>query len=82
MHENDIKNQIKSILHDRNFFENCKIIASILHPLKVSVKCLESRTSTLANCFVHLVSLANAVYRLPTQNMQFKHYYIGEFNKR
>ncbi|RIA80324.1 hypothetical protein C1645_838911 [Glomus cerebriforme] len=47
MHESEIKNQIKDILNDQNFFSNCQIIASILYPLKVFVGCLESRTSTL-----------------------------------
>lgn len=82
MYENEIKSRVKDILYDRNFFENCQIIATILHPLKVSVECLESRTSTLADCFVHLASLAGAIYRLPTQNIHFKHYCIEKFNKR
>ncbi|CAG8742154.1 18608_t:CDS:2 [Rhizophagus irregularis] len=58
IHESEIKSRVKDILTDRSFFENCKIIATILHPLKVSVGCLESRTSTLADCYIHLVSLA------------------------
>ncbi|CAB4487825.1 unnamed protein product [Rhizophagus irregularis] len=81
-HENDIKNQVKDILHDRNFYENCRIIASILHPLKVTVRCLESRTSTLANCYVHLLLLAGAIYRMSNQNIQFKNHCIIKFNER
>lgn len=82
MHESEIKNQIKDILNDRNFFSNCQIIASILHPLKVSVGCLESRTSTLADCYIHLASLAGAIYRLPIQNIQFRNHCIEKFNER
>ncbi|CAB5393633.1 unnamed protein product [Rhizophagus irregularis] len=63
-HENDIKNRVKDILHDRNFYENCRIIASILHPLKVTIGCLELRTLTLADCYIHLLSLAGAIYRM------------------
>ncbi|CAB5095758.1 unnamed protein product [Rhizophagus irregularis] len=37
IHESEIKSRVKDILTDRSFFENCKIIATILHPLKVSV---------------------------------------------
>ncbi|CAB5183870.1 unnamed protein product [Rhizophagus irregularis] len=81
-HENDIKNQVKDILHNRNFYENCRIIASILHPLKVTVGCLESRTSTLANCYVHLLLLAGAIYRMSNQNIQFKNHCIIKFNER
>ncbi|CAB5382639.1 unnamed protein product [Rhizophagus irregularis] len=81
-HENDIKNWIKDILHDRNFYENCRIIASILHPLKVTIGCLESRTSTLADCYIHLLSLTGAIYRILNQNIQFKNHCIIKFNKR
>ncbi|CAG8768021.1 2800_t:CDS:2, partial [Rhizophagus irregularis] len=62
-HGNDIKNRVKDILCNRNFYENCQIITSIFHPLKVTVRCLELRTSSFADCYIHLLSLANAVYR-------------------
>ncbi|RIA92763.1 hypothetical protein C1645_820166 [Glomus cerebriforme] len=81
-HENDIKNWVKDILHNQNFYENCQIIAFILHPLKVTVGCLESRTSTLADCYIHLLSLAGAIYRMSNQNIQFKNYCIIKFNER
>jgi hypothetical protein len=77
-----IKQKVKDILNDRNFFEDCKIISNILHPLKVSVGCLESRTSTLADCYIHLISLAAAIYRLSNQNSQFKNYCVIKFNER
>ncbi|CAB5098456.1 unnamed protein product [Rhizophagus irregularis] len=35
-HGNDIKNRVKDILCNRNFYENCQIITSIFHPLKVT----------------------------------------------
>ncbi|GBB97116.1 hypothetical protein RclHR1_02920001 [Rhizophagus clarus] len=78
-HENDIKVRVKDILYDRNFYG---IIASILHPLKVTVGCLESRTSTLTDCYIHLLSLAGAIYRMSNQNTQFKNYCIIKFNER
>jgi hypothetical protein len=43
---------------------------------------LESRTSTLADCYIHLVSLASAIHRLSIQNMEFKYYCIEKFNER
>jgi len=46
------------------------------------VGCLESRTSTLADCYIHLVSLAGAIYRLSIQNVEFKCYCIQKFNER
>ncbi|CAB5375336.1 unnamed protein product [Rhizophagus irregularis] len=81
-HGNDIKNWVKDILCDRNFYENCRIITSILHPLKVTVGCLESRTSSLADCYIHLLSLASAVYRMPNQNIEFKNHCVIKFNER
>ncbi|CAB5367331.1 unnamed protein product [Rhizophagus irregularis] len=79
---NDIKNQVKDILCDQNFYENCRIITSILHPLKVTVGCLESRTSSLADCYIHLLSLASAVYHMPNQNIEFKNHCVIKFNER
>ncbi|CAB4432255.1 unnamed protein product [Rhizophagus irregularis] len=81
-HGNDIKNRVKDILYDQNFYENCRIITSILHPLKVTVGCLESRTSSLADCYIHLLSLASAVYRMPNQNIEFKNHCVIKFNER
>ncbi|RIA89940.1 hypothetical protein C1645_824063 [Glomus cerebriforme] len=81
-HENDIKIRIKDILYDRTFYENCRIIAFILYPFKVSIECLKSRTSTLANCYIYLLSLAGAIYHIPNQNAHFKNYCIIKFNKR
>ncbi|CAG8762553.1 3152_t:CDS:2, partial [Cetraspora pellucida] len=69
-HEGDLKIQVKDILHDRAFYEECWLIASILYPLKLSVGCLESRTSNLADCYVYLISLANTIFRLPNQNIK------------
>jgi len=43
---------------------------------------LEARTTTLADCYIHLVSLAGAIYRLPIQNMQFRYYCTEKFNER
>ncbi|CAG8829837.1 15381_t:CDS:2, partial [Cetraspora pellucida] len=81
-HGNDLSNHIKDILNDLDFYKNCRIVASVLYPLKISVGCLESRTSTLADCYVHLVSLASAIYYLPNRNLEFKNYCIEKYNKR
>ncbi|CAG8627427.1 4633_t:CDS:2, partial [Scutellospora calospora] len=48
-HENDLKSKIKEILCDRDFYENCRLIASVLYPLKIYIGCLESKTSNLAD---------------------------------
>ncbi|CAG8720745.1 21939_t:CDS:2, partial [Cetraspora pellucida] len=76
-HENDLKPQIKDILRDQIFYEDCRLIASILHPFKISVGCLELRTSNLTDCYVYLVLLANAIFRIPNQNIAFKNYCSG-----
>ncbi|PKC64103.1 hypothetical protein RhiirA1_396321 [Rhizophagus irregularis] len=49
---------------------------------RVTVGCLESRTSMLADCYVHLLSLASAIYRMSNQNIQFKNHCIIKFNER
>ncbi|GBB92796.1 hypothetical protein RclHR1_20590003 [Rhizophagus clarus] len=81
-HGNDIKNWVKDILYDQNFYKNCRIITFILHPLKVKVGCLESRTSSLADCYIHLLSLASAVYHMLNQNIEFKNHCVIKFNEQ
>ena len=41
-----------------------------------------SDNSNLADCYIHLISLASAIYHMSNQNSQFKNHCIEKFNKR
>ncbi|RIB22268.1 hypothetical protein C2G38_2076005 [Gigaspora rosea] len=50
------------ILNRGSFYDDLHFITSILRPIKESIIQLESRDSTLADCFVHLIKLAATIY--------------------
>ena len=45
---------VLSVLRGHAFFDNCRVLAFALHPLKKSIATLESQTSTLADCYLGL----------------------------
>ncbi|PKB93811.1 hypothetical protein RhiirA5_387035, partial [Rhizophagus irregularis] len=74
-HGNDIKNRVKDILCNRNFYENCQIITSIFHPLKVTYDKFSDDLFLLAfflhpryykgMCKLHTYYITNAKRELP-----------------
>ena len=56
---------VSNVLRSHAFFDNCRILAFTLHPLKKSIATLESQTSTLADCYLGLTRLGAAIKKLP-----------------
>jgi hypothetical protein len=55
----------------------------ILSPAKNAVKVLEYNTTTLADCFLELLKMANAISAISSiQNITFRQQCIAIFNKR
>ena len=69
------------MLQDEEFFTLCRYIRSIWAPIKECINILESNTATLADCFIYMIKLAVAIYRLPNSN-PFKNPTIHIFNNR
>ncbi len=61
---------VLSILRSYAFFDQCRILAFTLHPLKKSIATLESQTCTLADCYLGLAWLGAAIKKLPKNNHQ------------
>ena len=59
----------------------CREIRSIWAPIKECINILESNTATLADCFMQMIRLAIAIYRLPSSN-PFKASAITIYNQR
>jgi len=54
----------------------------VLNPAKNAVKALESNITTLADCFIELLKMAQAISAISFQNLNFKQKCIAIFNKR
>jgi hypothetical protein len=75
--------KIKAIILDRQFWHNVEQLKKILNPAKKAIKALELNTTTLADCFVELLKMAQEISTISTfQNVNFKQKYIAIFNKR
>ncbi|CAG8744852.1 14165_t:CDS:2, partial [Funneliformis mosseae] len=79
-HQDIISNiKVRNLLENKEFFTTCWHIRSIWAPIKKYINILESNTATLADCFIHMIKLAIAIYQLPNLN-PFKIPAIHVFN--
>ena len=69
------------MIQDEEFFTTCRQIRSIWAPIKECINILEASTVTLADCFIQMIKLAVAIFRLPVSN-PFKISAIHIFNQR
>ena len=47
-------NEVIEILRSRTFFLDVELLNNILEPIKNAILCLESKSSNLADCYLHL----------------------------
>ena len=58
-------------------------MVSVVEPIKKALKCLEFKTTTLADCFIEIIKLFAAIKDLPeTRHISFRNECINIFNKR
>ena len=69
------------MIQDEEFFTTCRQIRSIWAPIKECINILEAKTATLADCFVQMIKLAVAIFKLPSSN-SYKTAAIQIFNSR
>ena len=75
--------KIKTIIQGRNFFSDLKILAFVLNPLRKTILSLETRTATLADCFLNIARLGAALKNLPQSfNRDFRNHCHVVMNKR
>jgi hypothetical protein len=70
---------VKKIFRNKAFFINVDKLVQVLKPIKTAITLLESVNTNLADCFLQLILLANAIKKLPYE--RFRQYSIGTFNK-
>ncbi|RIA96385.1 hypothetical protein C1645_815401, partial [Glomus cerebriforme] len=70
-HVNSItSNDIAALMEDESFFSTYQLVRSIWKPIKECINLLEANEATLANCFIHFIKLACAIYRLPSKGLK------------
>ncbi|RHZ69728.1 hypothetical protein Glove_279g1 [Diversispora epigaea] len=81
-HPNIITNlEVINLIKNDNFFIICNQIQSVWTPIKMCINVLESNTTILADCFIYIIKLTIAIYRLSNLN-SFKTPAIRIFNQR
>jgi len=74
--------KVKAIIQNRQFWFDVEQLKMVLNPAKNAVKALESNITTLADCFIELLKMAQAISAISFQNLNFKQKCIAIFNKR
>ncbi|PKK55767.1 hypothetical protein RhiirC2_722271, partial [Rhizophagus irregularis] len=73
---------VKRSIKSSEFFVNVNKLTKVLKPIKTAITLLESASTNLADCFIQLILLANAIKKLPSQGMVgFHQHCIESFNK-
>jgi len=78
-----LNGDIKKIISNWHFYVNLKELVSIIEPIKKALKCLEFKSTTLADCFIKIIKLYAAIKDLPeTHQVSFHKECIKIFNRR
>jgi hypothetical protein len=80
-----LNNACINIITTRGFFDDVHQMITILKPIKNAVSVLESKTTTLADCFIQLCQLAHIINHISISISickDFRNYCIDQFNER
>ena len=81
-HSSLTNERVQKIVRGRNFFDDLKIIAFVLNPIRECVLELEGNRVTLGDCFFHLAKLGAALKKLlKRDNTSFYNHFISVMNK-
>lgn len=82
-HSNYINDRVRQIITGRNFFDDLKILAFVLSPIRETVLALEGKKATLGDCFFYMVRLGAAIKKLPRRyNISFYNHCVLKMNTR
>ena len=72
---------VYNLMQNEEFFTACHQIRSVWAPIKECINILEAKSASLADCFIQMIKLAVAIFRLPSSNL-YKPAAIQVFNRR
>ena len=82
-HPSYVNTQVQKIVRGRNFFDDLKILAFVLNPIRECVLALEGKRVNLGDCFFHLAKLDAVIKKLPKKdNISFYNHCVSVMNKR
>lgn len=82
-HSTYVSDRIRQIVRGRNFFDDLKILAFVLNPIRETVLALEGKKVTLGDCYFHLARLGAAIKKLPRRdNVTFYNHCVSKMNER
>ncbi|RIB20840.1 hypothetical protein C2G38_2178257 [Gigaspora rosea] len=80
---NKTRKIVKTYLKSRGFFDNVLDLSKVLKPIKDTITCLESKTATLADCYLGYIKLAVAIKNIfQDHHLMFYRTCISIFNER
>lgn len=75
--------RIRQIVRGRNFFDDLKVLAFVLDPIRETVLALEGKKVTLGDCYFHLARLGATIKKFPRRdNLSFYNHCISKMNAR
>lgn len=81
-HPNILTNKnVSKYIEDKELFRTCKIISEIFKPIKTAINIVESKTATMADCYIEYIKLAIAINWIPQENV-LKNNAVSIFNRR
>src|SRR6266508_1499806 len=80
-YSNYLNYKIRNIIQGQHFFDDLKILAFVLNPIREIVLALKGRSVTLGDCFFHLARLGMAIKKLSRKdNTSFYKHCILKMN--
>ncbi|CAG8583074.1 15950_t:CDS:2 [Cetraspora pellucida] len=74
---------VKTYLKSRGFFDNVLDLSNVLKLINDTIRCLESKTANLAECYLGYIKLAVAIKNIfQDHHLMFYHTCISIFNER
>ena len=74
---------VKTYLKSRGFFDNVLDLSNVLKPINDTIRCLESKTANLAECYLGYIKLAVAIKNIfQDHHLMFYRTCISIFNER
>ena len=55
-------------MQNKEFFTTCHQIRSVWAPIKECINIVKAKLASLADCFIQMIKLAVAIFRLPFSN--------------
>ena len=74
---------VESILKSRGLFDDMNHLGNVLLPVRNAILALERKTANLADNYIHLIKVGDAINKLPTNSYKgFRNHCVDIYNKR